>query len=457
MRPSSRHLIPVLLCAGLSAALATGACGGDGDESTPIPQPTAAQLEAAGLEKLPLAAQRDRVDLTMPPLSDPTHVTNRLFPISDLHSAILSGRVDGKPFHTETTLLQETRTIEVAEGHEVEALVSQYLAYLDGRIQEAALDFYAQADDGSVWYLGEDVFDYRNGEVFTTEGTWLAGKDGPAQMIMPPNPEVGEVFRAENIPAIAFEEVAVKTTGQTVNGPTGPVEGAMVGRELHDDGTYSDKVFAPRYGEFLTRDGGDVEAMALAVPTDALEGPVPAELEAVSAAADRSLDAIQSSDWRAAMDGADKARGAWSEHRAGQVPPRLATEMNRALESLVAAIDARDQAEAGTAAIDVAQSALDLELRHLPPPEIDLARFELWARQIEVDASAQDIGGITGDVATMVWIRDRFAHSLEPADLTRIDAHLAELQGSVADKDSAAASDEAASLRSTLARLTSAS
>jgi hypothetical protein len=197
-----RHLIPVLLGIGLAGALAARACGGD-NESTPVPQPSAAQLKEAGLEKLPLAPESERVDLTMPPLSDPTSVTNPLFPISDLQSAILSGRVDERPFH------------------------------------------YAQADDGSVWYFGEDVFDYRNREVFTTEGTWLAGKDGPAQMIMRADPQVGQVHRAENIPAVAFEEVEIKETDQTVDGPSGPVDGAMVGHELHDDGTYSDKVFAP--------------------------------------------------------------------------------------------------------------------------------------------------------------------------------------------------------------------
>lgn len=35
-----------------------------------------------------------------------------LFPISDLHSAILNGHVDGKPFYTETTLLPFTKIIE---------------------------------------------------------------------------------------------------------------------------------------------------------------------------------------------------------------------------------------------------------------------------------------------------------------------------------------------------------
>ena len=35
------------------------------------------------------------------------------------------------------------------------------------------------------------------------------------------------------------------------------------------DGTTEDKTFAPGYGEFYTAGGGDVEALALAVPTDA--------------------------------------------------------------------------------------------------------------------------------------------------------------------------------------------
>jgi hypothetical protein len=225
----------------------------------------------------------------------------------------------------------------------------------------------------------------------------------------------------------------------------------MVGRELHDDGAFSDKVFAPGYGEFLTRDGPDVEAMALAVPTDAAAGPMPAELKTMSASADRSFDALQSRDWAAAAAGARKASAAWRQYRAGEVPPRLATEMSRAIAALPRAIEKRDQPEAETAAIDVAQSTVDLELRHVPPAEIDLARFELWARQIQVDASVGDLGGVTGDVATMEWVRDRFAHILAPVDLTRIDAHLLELQGSVADKDLAAAREEATALRDALA------
>jgi len=407
-------------------------------------------MVAAGLEKLPVAPESKRLDITAPRFSNPTKITNPLFPISRLRSVIFSGKVDGKPFHTETTLLPQTRIIEWSPGQRVEARVSQYFAYLDGRIEEIALDYYAQADDGSVWYLGEDVYDYdRNGLVDSTLGSWLAGKEGPVEMIMPADPKVGDVHRAENIPGIAFEEVEVKETAKTVDGPAGPVQGAIVGRELHDDGTYSDKVFAPGYGEFYSAHEGDTEAMALAVPTDALKGSAPAALKTLSRAAHDAIDPALSGNWKSASQGLRTASRAWVAYRREQVPPRLAAEMNRALKALSSAIGKRDRTRAGSAAVDVAQSALDFELRYRPPAEIDLGRFELWANQILVDAAAGDVGGVRSDVTTMEWIRDRFAGTIDPADLTALDAHLVALRETVANEteDLKTAAAEARKLR----------
>jgi hypothetical protein len=461
----SRHHIPAIALFGLAlvAALPDGCGDGPDPEAsaapTTLPQPTRAQFVAAGLGKLPVASQSARIDVSAPTFSNPTRITNPLFPISDLHSAVFSGRVEGKPFHTETTLLPETRLIEWAPGQVVETRISQYFAYIEGRIEEVALDYYAQADDGSVWYFGEDLFDYDvGGLVDSTEGNWLAGRDGPPAMIMPGHPKVGEVHRAENIPGTAFEEITVKTVDKTVNGPARPVKGALVESELHDDGARSDKIFAPGYGEFFTGEkNGDVEAMALAVPTDALNGPPPPDLEALSGAADETFHAVQAGNWNAAGAGADRATSAWDAYRRGQVPPRLASEMRRALDALAPAIRARDRAQAGNAAIDVAQSALDFELRYRPPAEIDRARFELWARQVLVDAAADDLGGVRGDVTTMEWIRDRFAHTLAKADLTRIDAQLVALRDPVTNEsmDLGSAAIEAARLRDTLAGLNS--
>lgn len=443
-----------MLGIGLAGALGVGGCGSGDDSSAPtsVPQPTTAQMAASGLSKLPVAPDSKRVDLTAPVFSDPTEVTNQLFPISNLHSAVLNGRIDGKPFHTETTLLPNTRAVEWPPGHQVETLVSQYAAFLDGRIQEVALDYYAQADDGSVWYFGEDVADYNpQGFVAFTTDSWLAGKDGPPAMIMPADPKVGNAFRTENIPGVVFEEVTVKTLDKTVPGPPGPVRGAMVGQELHDDGMKSNKVFAPGYGEFFTRDVDGVEAMAVAVPTDALQGPLPHELKTLSRAADQAFDAVESKNWGRATGSLHSATAVWQDYqRAGQVPPRLEPPINRAFAALSPAMAAHNQAWAGTAAIDLAQAALDLELRYRPPTEIDLARFEQWTRQLIVDAGVGRLGAVRGDLVTLEWTRDRFADAIDGADRTRIDTHLLALQDGVDSQDFAALSSEAADLRDTL-------
>jgi hypothetical protein len=414
--------------------------------ATAVPQPTLAQMRAAGLSELRVAPEDRRVDLIAPPFSDPTSVTNPLFPISRLSSVVLNGRVDGKSFRTETTLLPETRVIEWSPGQCVKTLVSQYVAYLDGRIQEVALDFYAQADDGSVWYFGEDVYNYVNGVVADTSGTWLAGKEGPAAMIMPASPRVGDVNRPENIPGLVWEEVATKTVGKTVQGPRGPVAGAMVGRELHDDGTYSDKVFAPGYGEFFTAHEGDVEALALAVPTDALPGPPPAELARVSKGANRVFR-LAGTRRRTVSRTLRAMRNAWTAHRADALPPRLVPPMNRALRALTRSIKSRNGRASRNAALDTAQAALDLQLRYRPPVEIDRARFALWTRQVRVDAAAKRPGAVSGDVATLEWLRDRFARGLDSVAVTRIDTLLERLRGNVADGELASASRTAAKLR----------
>ena len=420
--------------------------------ATPVRQPTSGQMAAAGLGGLPVAPAARRVDLIAPAFSQPTNITNPLFPISRLASVVLNGKVDGKAFRTETTLLPETRIIEWSPGQCVKTLVSQYAAYLDGRIQEVALDFYAQADDGSVWYCGEDVYNYKRGVVADTSGTWLAGKEGPAAMIMPASPSVGVVNRPENIPGLVWEEVAVKTVGRTVSGPRGPVAGAMVGRELHDDGTFSDKVFAPGYGEFSSAHEGDLEALALAVPIDAVPGPTPQALQRLSRGADHVFRTATSRRWRSLSATVRGMRAAWRSHRAHGVPRRLVAPTNRALKGLARAVKRRHPRSARNATLDVTQAALDLQLRYRPAVEIDRARFDLWARQVRVDAAARRHAAVSGDVAALEWIRDRIVHKLGPVAVTRIDTRLEQLRADVADRRLAAAAKTAAALRKVLAR-----
>jgi hypothetical protein len=333
----------------------------------------------------------------------------------------------------------------------VETLVSQYNAFLDGRIEEVAYDYYAQADDSSVWYFGEDVFDFGAGAIVVTEGTWLAGRDGPAAMIMPADPQVGDVYRTENAPGFVFEEVTVRSTDETLDGPVGPIQGGMLADELHSDGKTEQKVFAPGYGEFYTAGGGDVEALALAVPTDAATGPLPAELTTMSSWALDVFDMAGSGDWAAASATLRETEAAWETYRSGDVPRLIEPRMNEALAVLARAVRSRQMAEARNAAIQAARSSFDLQLPYRSEPEVDLARMDLWAAQLLVDEAARDADGVGADAFALDYDRDRIRDAVDARVLARINTEIGTIQVAVVDGELGAAAAAAERLRATLA------
>jgi hypothetical protein len=441
---------PAIIAAVLLTATIGGCSNGRGEA---LPTSRASEtIEQPIVEDLQVAPASERVDLKAPAFSNPTEVTNRLFPVSRQASVLMLGRVDGRSFRTEVTLLPETRIIEW-DGQRVETLVSQYVAYLGGRLHEVAYDFYAQDDNGAVWYFGEDVFNFKDGAIVDTHGTWIAGKDGPAAMIMPADPQLGDAYRPENIPGFVFEEVTVKAVDQTLDGPLGRVDGGLVIEELHMDGATEEKTFAPGYGEFFTAGGGDVEALALAVPTDALSQPTPEELVILETAALEVFDAAAVGGWRGARFALEEMAAAWETVQGGEVPNRLGPQLNEALDDLSTAVQRREALPARQAALDVARWTLDLQLRHRPVTEIDLARFGLWAAQMLVDAAARNASAVNGDYFSLDYIRDRIQHVLGEEERMQLNLVLEELNGAVGDEDFAAVVRGARELRAIVAGL----
>jgi len=385
-------------------ALAASGCSDEGPGSERRPQD-----EGPGIDTAP---RSQRVDLDQPSFSDPTAVTNPLFPSSKLAQVVQLGNEGGEELRVEITPLPHTKTIEW-QGQRVETLVSHFIAFLDGRIVETAVDFFAQADDGAVWYLGEDVFNYEDGVVADNEGTWLAGRDGPGGMIMPAEPEAGDVFRPENIPGLVFEEVTIKSIGRTLDGPRGPVEGAVATQEHLMDDTFEGKFFAPGYGEFQVRAADEFAAVAVAAPIDAVPGAAPAELEALTVSAADAFQAGQAEDWPTAADTLDELRSAWDAYRQQKVPPLLAEHLVESLGALDRGVSNRESSETAQAAIEVAHGGADLILRYQSAAEVDLTRLDVWARQLLVDAATGTPGDVRGDVATLeaIWVRAGYSVS----------------------------------------------
>jgi hypothetical protein len=212
----------------------------------------------------------------------------------------------------------------------------------------------------------------------------------------------------------------VKSTGQRVPGPRGAVDGAMVIRELHMDSATEEKTFAPGYGEFSAGGGGDLEAVALAVPVDAASGSLPPELAALAGGARSSYAAAGRGRWAAASSEAVAMAAAWKRVDRTGVPELLAGQITGALGRLAKAVAVRDPARARQAALAAEQAALDLQLRHRAPAAVDLDRLDLRARQLLVDAAAGDRGTVAGDVAVLHTVWDRAGHTVNPAAADRV-------------------------------------
>lgn len=363
---------------------------------------------AAGRSRTTASVPRGRVDTVVPAFSHPTRITNPLFPITTTKHMIALGEEGDTRLRQETTLLDHTRTISL-NGQNVEAVVSQFVAYGDEQIIETAIDYFAQADDGSVWYCGEDVTNYEGGAIRDHKGTWLAGKDGPPGMIMPANSKVGDVYRPENIPGVVFEETTVKAVGLTVDGPSGPIRDAIRVEEHPADGDVETKVYAPGYGEFEATVPAAAEHVvsAIAVPTDVVGEKEPDALDSLSDSARDLLDGAESDRWSKLRREVKDIDQSWKQLTADGVPATLETEMQRAVDGLHEAVIARDRAALAQASLDAEFAAMDSELQYTDRAEVDHDRIESWQSQRRLHKATGDTAGVASDRIIIGAIKDR--------------------------------------------------
>lgn len=450
MYATGRRLVALAICAPIVSALSVACSGNPAPVATDCIKVVKESGERTN-ECLPVAPDSQRIDLATPKFSHPTPITNPLHPTSRVEQIIYGGHVDNKPFRTEVTLLPDTKPTPY-RGATIDTALIQYVAYLDGRIQEVAIDRYAQADDGSVWYFGEGYSAFEDGKVTDTAGTWVVDDKTPAALIMPAHPRVGDVYRPENVPEVVFEEVRVDKVDMNVPGPSGNISGAMEVNELHMDGTREGKTFAPGYGEFSTgTPGGDLEAVSLASPTDRRPDPAPAEFGALSAAVRAVFEAAADSDAERAKQAVTTLDGAWGAALTKGIPPQSQSQMKRDMGELATAVDVKDWKSAQSAALRVAQNELDLRLLYQRVIDIDLARMALWADQLPIDAAADDAGAVLTDVAALERVWERTRHGVESAGA--VDAALQQLRKVADAEDLSAVDGTTATLKLALAGL----
>lgn len=174
-----------------------------------------------------------------PTFGNPTSITNVHAPFVPGGVKVFAGKDSGSKTVIVDLFLTETRVFDIGPGQHVEARVLQETEFEDGLLSEISKNYFAQADDGTVYYFGETVDTYEDGVVTGHEGSWLVG--GPTDpgdpagtatapapnVFMPANPEMGDVFKPEDLAPVVDESDEVKDVGLTVQSPAGKFHNAI--------------------------------------------------------------------------------------------------------------------------------------------------------------------------------------------------------------------------------------
>jgi hypothetical protein len=145
-------------------------------------------------------------------------VTNPYYPLLPGMRWEYRGVKDGRPLRD---VVLVTERIERIGG--VPCAVVLDRGYVDGRLAESTIDWFAQDGGGTVWYFGEATEEVdRQGRVTSTEGSWRAGTDGARQgVFMPARPHVGQSFAQEHYPGHAEDHFRVVSPTATIAVPFG--------------------------------------------------------------------------------------------------------------------------------------------------------------------------------------------------------------------------------------------
>jgi len=196
-----------------------------------------------------------------PSFSAPTQFTNPYMPFQPGAVKIYAGRSEGAVLVIADLFLAETRSFTVG-GKTVECAALQETEFEDGVITEISRNYFAQADDGAVYYFGEIVDHYDGGQVTDHEGSWLVG--GPtlasdaaeiatatkASVFMPATPAAGDSWHPEDLPPIAQENALALATDTTIKVRAGKFLGVLLVQETSDfeDTEVERKWYAPQVG-----------------------------------------------------------------------------------------------------------------------------------------------------------------------------------------------------------------
>jgi hypothetical protein len=209
--------------------------------------PTAAQAATTELDLALCAPRQNAFSL---------NIDNTYFPLPVGQQWVYQGQEQGRTIGLRITVLDQTenfysgsRTVTTRVVEELEWEDANANGLVDDGAEnliEISRNFYAQTQDGTVCYFGEDVDIYEGGVVVSREGAWRAdGRGNAPGIFMPADPQPGMTFQQEFAPGIAEDQATVVRRGKTVTVPAGTFPDTITVRDFNPlDGSRGTKIYA---------------------------------------------------------------------------------------------------------------------------------------------------------------------------------------------------------------------
>ena len=159
------------------------------------------------------------------------------------------------------TVLEQTRRITLRIGGRLRTIrtaVVEEREFEDGEIKEISRNFFAICQKtNDVYYFGEEVDIYADGEIVSHDGAWLAGRDGALPgIVMPGTFLLGSRYFQEVAPGVALDRAEHVAEGLELETEAGTFRGCVEVTETTplEPGAASTKLYCPGVGLVVDND-----------------------------------------------------------------------------------------------------------------------------------------------------------------------------------------------------------
>jgi hypothetical protein len=156
---------------------------------------------------------------------------NPYFFLKPGYQLVLEGEEDGEEILLVITVLNKRERIDLREEGigKVKTRIVEEREWVDGELAEISRNFFARCKQANaIFYFGEDVDIYENGEIVSHEGAWRAGEDGALPgLFMPGTFLLGSRYLQELAPEVAMDRAENVDMGLTIVTPAGTFENCV--------------------------------------------------------------------------------------------------------------------------------------------------------------------------------------------------------------------------------------